>query len=230
MTESMFPPPDQTDEEGILGYTFDLNTEMLADAYSHGIFPWPYEEKTVLWFSPPKRSVLFFDHLHVPSRLKRFFRNHPFTLKISERFDEVIEHCANVPRKGQDGTWITGKIKTAYREFHRLGFAHSFEAYGENGELAGGMYGISLGGIFCGESMFHLQTGASKFALLSAVATLKNCGLDMLDTQVLTPLLARFGAQEIDRSDFQTELKQRVGNPLTAEFLRSRAKTPESLI
>ena len=227
MTESMFPSPEQTDEEGILGYTTDLSTEMLADAYFHGIFPWPYEEDTVLWFSPPKRSVLFFQDLHIPARLKRFFRQHPFTLKISERFNDVIEQCARVPRKGQDGTWITEKIKTAYKEFHRLGFAHSFEAYDENGELAGGMYGVSLGGMFCGESMFHLQTGASKFALLSAVATLKNCGLTMLDTQVLTPLHERFGAREINRSDFLEELKQSIGKPLSAEFLRSRAKTPE---
>ncbi len=227
MTESFFPPPETADEDGILGFTDTLNTEMLVDAYSHGIFPWPYEEATVLWVSPPKRSVLFFDRLHVSTRLKRFFRHYPFTLKISERFDDVLEACASVPRRGQDGTWITQKIKRAYKEFHRLGFAHSFEAYGEDGSLAGGMYGISLGGIFCGESMFHFQTGGSKFALLAAVATLKNCGVSLLDTQVLNPLLERFGAQEIDRSEFLKILNGRIGRPLTAEFLRSRATLPE---
>lgn len=229
MMESMFPSPEQTDEEGVLGYTFALDANMLADAYAHGIFPWPYEEKTVLWFCPPKRSILYFDRLHIPSRLKQYFRHHRFSLKISERFGEVIENCSRVPRKGQDGTWITEKIKKAYREFHRLGFAHSFEAYDENGVLAGGMYGISMGKFFCGESMFHFQPGASKFALLSAVATLKNCGLAMLDTQVLTPLLERFGAVEIDRPVFLKELEQLTGPPLRAEFLRSHAKTPEDL-
>ena len=116
---SMFPPPEQADDEGCLGYTPSLNLPMLIDAYTHGIFPWPIREREVFWFTPPMRSVLYFDSLHIPSRLKRSLRQHRFHLKISERFEDVIANCSRVPRKGQDGTWITAKIRRAYRDFHK---------------------------------------------------------------------------------------------------------------
>lgn len=226
---SMFPPPEQADDEGCLGYTPSLSLPMLIDAYAHGIFPWPIREREVFWFSPPMRSVLYFDSLHIPSRLKRSLRQHRFHLKISERFEDVIANCSRVPRKRQDGTWITAKIRRAYRDFHKAGYVHSFEACNEKEELVGGMYGISLGRVFCGESMFHLETDASKFALLSAVATLRKCGVVMLDTQVLTPLLGRFGAVEVPRAEFLRLLEANIGDPIPAEVLRANIVQAEAL-
>ncbi len=227
--QSAFPPPEQADSEGCLGYTTMLNVPMLIDAYTHGIFPWPIRERDIFWFTPPMRSILYLDKLHIPSRLKRSLKQKRFHLKISERFNDVINHCSKIPRKGQDGTWITKKIRSAYNDFHRAGYVHSFEAYNDKDELVGGMYGISLGRIFCGESMFHLETDASKFALVSAVATLRKCGVVMLDTQVMTPLLGRFGAIEVPREKFLAELEINSGKPLTADFLRSNIIQAEEL-
>ncbi len=225
----IFPPPEQADPEGCLGYTSTLDVPMLIDAYTHGIFPWPFREREILWFTPPMRSVLYLDRLHIPARLRRSLRQKRFRLKISERFCDVIEHCSRVPRRGQDGTWITGKIKRAYREFHAAGYIHSFETYNDRDELVGGMYGVSLGRVFCGESMFHLETGASKFALVSAVATLRNCGAVMLDTQVMTPLLGRFGAVEVPREKFLAELSANLGEPVPADVLRANLVPAEEL-
>ena len=219
--EGMFPPPDRADPDGCLGYTPDLNVPMLIDAYTHGIFPWPIREREILWFTPPMRGVLYPEHLHIPRRLRRSLRHRHFQLTISRRFDEVLSRCSAVPRKGQEGTWITGKIRRAYQAFHRAGYAHSFETWNERGELVGGMYGVSLGGVFCGESMFHQESDASKFALLSAVLTLKQCGVRLIDTQILTPLLARFGAREIPREQFLKELEEHLGDPIPADVLRA---------
>lgn len=229
MTPGIFPPPEKADAEGCLGWTPTLNVPMLIDAYTHGIFPWPVREREILWFTPPERGVLYLDRLHIPARLARSLRQKRFRLKISERFSDVIEHCSRVPRKGQEGTWITGKIRHAYRAFHDAGYVHSFEASNPDGELVGGMYGVSLGRVFCGESMFHLETDASKFALLSAIATLRKCGVVMLDTQVMTPLLGRFGAIEIPRARFLEELSRNLGDPIPAENLRANLTPAEEL-
>lgn len=225
----LFPPPEQADPEGCLGYTPDLNVPMLIDAYTHGIFPWPIREREILWFTPPVRGVLYPEKLHFPRRLRRSLRKSRFRLTISECCDEVIARCSTIGRKGQDGTWITAKIRRAYRDFHRAGYVHSFETWNERGELVGGMYGVSLGGVFCGESMFHRETDASKFALLSAVLTLRNCGVRLLDTQVPSPLLLHFGAEEIPRERFLAELQRNLGDPIPAETLRAGMVLPEEV-
>lgn len=212
--QSVFPPVETAGEGGALGFTTELDCRMLADAYWHGIFPWPYEKETVLWCSPPARGVLFLDRFHLPRRLRRELKTMPFEFRINTAFDRVIETCAATPRPGQPGSWITPKLITAYKQFHRLGFAHSFEAFDPAGNLAGGMYGVSLGGIFCGESMFFHQSGASKFALVHAVETLKRAGVMLLDTQMVTPVTASFGACEIPRADYLELLAKYRGAPL----------------
>ena len=213
-TESLFPPADTAGEGGALGYTSGLDCRMLADAYWHGIFPWPYETETVLWCSPPMRGVLPLDRFHLPRRFRRELKSMPFEFRIDTAFDRVIEACAAAPRAGQDGTWITPKLIAAYREFHRLGFAHSFEAFDPAGVLVGGMYGVSLGRIFCGESMFFRQSGASKFALVHAAEVLRQAGVVLLDTQMVTPLTASFGAYEIPRAEYLELLARYRGRPL----------------
>jgi leucyl/phenylalanyl-tRNA---protein transferase len=199
----IFPPPESADEEGIVAISHDLDTDMLMEAYSRGIFPWPVEEDSILWFSPPQRAVLNVDDFVVPSKLKRELRKHNFSLSINQKFDQVIQHCAEVERSDDAGTWITPSIIAAYKDFHRQGHAWSFETLNSDGELVGGLYGIKIGKYFAGESMFYLDSGASKFALIETVGYLKNkCGITWLDGQVLNPFLSRFGFKEIPRQQF----------------------------
>lgn len=211
---SVFPPAETAGEGGVLGYTDDLDCRILGDAYWNGIFPWPYETETVVWCSPPLRGVLPLDRFHLPRRLKRALKKMPFQFRIDTAFDRVIEECAAVPRPGEEGTWITPKIIAAYKKFHRLGFAHSFEAFDAEGNLAGGLYGVSIGRIFCGESMFYRQSGASKFAFVHAVAALRRAGVVLIDTQMVTPLTASFGAYEVTREKYLALLAEYRGGPV----------------
>ncbi len=206
MTVSHFPPVDDADPEGLLAWGGDLNVETLLVAYKSGIFPWPVSVRSpMLWFAPPKRAILKFDQLKVPKRLERSFKK--FHLSVDQDFKEVITSCARAKnRKGQKGTWITPKMIDAFIEFHDAGFAQSFEARNANGKLVGGMYGVRIGNFFAGESMFHLETDASKFALVCAVRFLKEEGLAWMDIQMMTPLLKTLGAQEITRKQYMTLL------------------------
>lgn len=229
---SAFPPPDDaSDPDGLLAYSDDLSTPLLLDAYAHAIFPWPCEEESVLWFSPPARGILDFSRLHISKRLKRFLKNSPFTLDVDRNFSAVLRACASA-RRAEEGTWITGKMIAAYEQFHALGYAHSFEAYDETGQLAGGLYGVGIDRFFGGESMFFHKTGASKFALLGAVATLKNLGLEWIDTQMVTPITASFGAESIDRSEFLARFEKVVRQirPIDTELLRASLGRPEELL
>lgn len=216
--ETVFPPAESGGDGGVIGFSRDLTPGMLADAYRHGIFPWPCEESYVIWASPPMRGVLPLNRLHIPDSLRRCMKKqYPerFELRVNTAFDPVIRACAAAPRRGQDGTWITGKIISAYCEFHRLGFAHSFETFDRaTGELAGGLYGVSIGGIFCGESMFHRVAGASKFAFLGLAGVLRAHGVELIDTQMVTPLTASFGAAEIPRPEYLALLERLHGDPL----------------
>jgi len=215
---SMFPSAETAGEDGVLGYSRELNVLMLTDAYRHGIFPWPYEEETVIWASPAMRGILPVEKLHIPVSLRRAMKKqYPerFELRVNTAFPQVIRACADTPRPGQEGTWITEKIIPEYIEFHRLGFAHSFETFDRaTGELAGGLYGISIGRIFCGESMFHNMTGASKFAFLGMVSVLKGLGVTLIDTQMVTPMTESFGAYEIPRAEYLRMLEELHGDPL----------------
>jgi len=215
LTESRyFPPVSAADAFGVLLITEDLNVDMLIDAYARGIFPWPCDEKHILWCTPPARGVLPLDKFHIPRSFESDMKKLPFEFKVNRNFDKVIDACAEVPRPGQDGTWITPKLLAAYKYFHRCGYAHSFETYDEHGELAGGMYGVSVNRIFCGESMFFRKSGASKFALVKAVEYLKAREVVLLDTQVVTPTTALFGAREIPRAEYMKLLSEYGGLPL----------------
>lgn len=197
-----FPDVDKADESGFLGWSDSLNTEMLLDAYRSGVFPWPQDDESVLWFAPPKRAVLKFSDFRIPKTLQRELKKMPFTFRVNKDFESVIRHCSKVKRK--DGsTWINEKIIEAYIDFHKAGYAWSFEALAPNGTLAGGLYGVLLDGFFAGESMFFLKTGASKFALVKTVEWLRQeRGLTWLDAQIQNKFLASFGTSVISRSEY----------------------------
>ena len=189
----LFPPPEEADASGILAVGGDLRPERLLLAYRSGIFPWYEEGQPILWHSPDPRMVLAPEELHVPRSLVKTLRRRPFELTLDRAFAQVIAACARVPRPDQDGTWITPAMERAYVELHRRGFAHSVETW-VDGQLAGGMYGVSLGGVFFGESMFTLVPEASKVALVTLVRQLRVWGFGLIDCQVYTDNLDRFGA------------------------------------
>ena len=213
---SIFPDPSSADEDGIVALSRHLNCAMLADAYRHGIFPWPLGEDVpyIPWASPAERGILFCDQLHIPGSLKREMKKMKFTFKVDCAFEEVVKNCAAMERPDQEDTWITAEMIRVYTEFHQLGYAHSFETYDENGLLAGGLYGISVGRIFCGESMFYRISGASKFAFVKMVEFLKSHGVVLIDTQMVTNATASFGARLIPRDDYLALLRIYGGEPL----------------
>lgn len=184
-----------------------MTIENLRRAYRKGIFPWHIEGLPLPWFCPERRAVLEFSELHVPKSLQREGRRNRFEFSIDRAFSEVIENCARVKRNHEAGTWITADFIRAYVDFHRAGDAHSIEVW-ENGELVGGLYGVDAGGVFCGESMFHLRSNASKLALIFLIEHLQKRGADWLDAQVMTPHLSALGAREISRNTFLTRLEQ----------------------
>lgn len=205
-----FPDPREASREGLLGQGANLSPGVLLSAYETGIFPWFGPGEPILWWSPDPRFVLFPRELHVPQSLKRQLRKTPFAYTWDTRFEEVIDYCSSLPRPGQNGTWITPEMVGAYRDLHRLGYAHSLEVWrGE--ELAGGLYGVSLGKIFFGESMFSLVSGASKAAFVVLTRTLEEQGFDLVDCQVHTPHLEALGAREIPRGDFLDLLSRAAG-------------------
>ncbi|MDQ7055667.1 MAG: leucyl/phenylalanyl-tRNA--protein transferase [Persephonella sp.] len=165
----------------------DLSPERLIFAYSLGIFPWYSEGEPILWWSPDPRMVLFPQNLKVSRSLKKILKKNIFQIEFDTEFERVINMCASVKRKGQTGTWITPEMVEAYTQLHRLGFAHSVEVY-KDGELVGGLYGVSLGGVFFGESMFHTVPDASKVAFVHLVERLKQWNFDMIDCQQLNAL------------------------------------------
>jgi leucyl/phenylalanyl-tRNA--protein transferase len=186
----------------------DLHPDSLRLAYSQGIFPWPHEEYPMLWFCPDPRAILEFNRLHLSKSLKRLRRaalRTGWTFSIDHSFEDVMRHCAAVPRPGQNGTWITSEMLDGYSAFHRLGNAHSVEVW-RNGKLVGGVYGVDAGGAFAAESMFHLEPNASKFALLHLIEHLSARGLEWMDIQVLSPHLEALGAREIPRDEFLLRL------------------------
>ena len=205
LTEQLaFPDPELADE-GLLAIGGDLGLERLLLAYRSGIFPWYGEGDPLLWWSPPERALLRPGHLHLAARTRRSLRNRPFEIRLDSAFDAVIGLCSKVPRPGQDGTWITAEMRAAYVELHRAGHAHSVEAW-RDGELRGGLYGVSLGGAFFGESMFSLEPEASRAALAALDERLVAGGFTMLDGQLPHEGLLGYGFQVVPRSQFLAEL------------------------
>jgi leucyl/phenylalanyl-tRNA--protein transferase len=201
-----FPDPRTASPEGIVAVGGDLHPDTLMTAYRQGIFPWPVEGLPLLWFCPAQRGVLIFDELHEARSLRRAQRRTGLEFSIDRAFGEVIRACAERPRPGQDGTWITPGIIKAYVRLHRLGVAHSVEAW-EDERLVAGLYGVDVDGAFAAESMFYLEPNASKLALLFFINHLRSRGLDWLDIQVLTPHMERLGARTLARESFLTRLQ-----------------------
>ncbi|MFO0584595.1 MAG: leucyl/phenylalanyl-tRNA--protein transferase [Anaeromyxobacter sp.] len=207
-----FPDPSLAEPDGLLAVGGDLSPERLVAAYALGIFPWFSDGTPILWWSPDPRLVLLPTELHVPRSLARTLRRGAFTFTADRAFEEVMRRCAEVPRPGQDGTWITDGMVQAYVRLHRLGLAHSFEAW-EGATLAGGLYGVSLGSAFFGESMFSARPDASKAAFVRSIAWLAGRGVDLVDCQVRTDHLVRFGAREVPRPEFLERLAAALERP-----------------
>jgi leucyl/phenylalanyl-tRNA--protein transferase len=208
LTEEIgFPAPQEADPSGLLAVGGDLEPERLLLAYSMGIFPWYEDDSPILWHSPDPRTVLLPAQLRVSRSLRKTLRDRTFEIRMDSDFESVIRACARVPREGQDGTWITEEMIEAYLRLFERGCAHSAEAW-LDGELAGGLYGVSLGGSFFGESMFAKCANASKAAFVAFVEQLEHWDFDLIDCQVYTDHLARFGASEWPRSRFLAALEK----------------------
>jgi leucyl/phenylalanyl-tRNA--protein transferase len=211
----VFPPAEHADESGLLAVGGDLRPERLVLAYSLGIFPWYSRGQPILWHSPDPRMVLRAEELHVPASLRKTLRRAPYRLTLDRAFAAVLDGCAGVPRPGQRGTWITPAMKKAYLELHRRGLAHSAEAWSGD-RLVGGLYGVGLGAAFFGESMFALAPDASKVAFVTLVEQLRRWGISLVDCQVHTDHLARFGAREWPRDDYLAALRGALRQPTRA--------------
>ena len=236
-----FPAPEapealeergESDARGLVAYGGDLGPERLLAAYAQGVFPW-YEEPPILWFSPDPRMVLRPGDLHVPRSLAKRARQHPFDLRMDSAFEDVIRGCSEIERADQRGTWISEEMIEAYLLLHQLGFAHSIEAW-RGDTLVGGLYGISLGRAFFGESMFARAPDASKLAFVAAVRQLDAWGFELIDCQVETAHLARFGAVEWPREQFLRALDRALEGEtrrgrwnFDLEDPESPAETPE---
>ena len=192
----------------IIGFGGDLTVENLRNAYRRGIFPWHVDGLPLPWYCPEERAILEFERLHLPRSLRREWQKTAFTFTIDRDFEAVIEACARAKRSDGYGTWITPDFIRAYCEFHASGDAHSVEVWDEQGALVGGLYGVDSGGVFCGESMFHLRSNASKFALLHLVEHLRARGATWLDIQVMTPHFEVLGAEDVPRRAFLDKLEE----------------------
>jgi leucyl/phenylalanyl-tRNA--protein transferase len=196
-----FPPVEEALPDGLLAVGGDLSTERLLLAYHNGIFPWFNEDEIPMWWSPDPRFVLFPDELKVSKSMQQLLKKGHFEFRVDTAFEEVIHNCRNVSRKGMDGTWITEEVADGYTQLHRMGYAHSAEAC-HDGELVGGLYGVKLGNVFFGESMFSKESNASKFAFINWVEYLKKQGVALIDCQVHTAHLESLGAKMIPRAQF----------------------------
>ena len=200
-TDLFFPSVSQANRDGILAVGGDLSTERLLLAYKSGIFPWFEQDDPILWWSPNPRMVLFLEELIVSKSMRNILNRNSFTVTFNQKFRDVISHCQKVKRDGQSGTWITNDMIEAYCKLNESGIAKSIEVW-QNDELVGGLYGIDLGHVFCGESMFSLVSNASKVAFIALVEKLKAENYKLLDCQVYNPHLESLGCREINRSEF----------------------------
>ena len=206
LDDLVFPPPDYADPSGLIAVGGDLSSERLLEGYRVGIFPWYSEDQPILWWSPDPRFVLELDQFKISRSLSKTLRRRIFHVTFDRVFEDVIAACATVSREDQSGTWITPEMKEAYIKLHGLGYAHSVEAWFE-GNLAGGLYGVSLGKAFFGESMFHRKTDASKVALAVLVEKLRRWNFHFIDAQQATEHMSSLGAKEISRRIFVKKLR-----------------------
>jgi leucyl/phenylalanyl-tRNA--protein transferase len=207
-TALFFPSVDQANHDGILAIGGDLSPERLQLAYKSGIFPWFEDGEPIMWWSPNPRMVLFLDELIVSKSMRNIFNRNIFKVTFNQNFRDVISNCQNIERDGQNGTWITNEMIEAYCKMHELGIAKSVEVW-QDEVLVGGLYGIDLGHVFCGESMFSKASNASKVAFIALVRQLKKENYDLLDCQVYNPHLESLGCREIERVDFMEILKSK---------------------
>ena len=208
----LFPEPELSRKDGLLAVGGDLSIERLILAYRMGIFPWYAHGDPILWWSPDPRLVLYPNALHVSRSLTKTLKQGHFVVTLDQDFAQVIAACAGAPRDNQPGTWITTDMMDAYRNLHDAGFAHSVEVW-NHGELAGGLYGVSLGKCFFGESMFARKNNASKVGLVTLANLLQKWSFHLIDCQVTTHHLVRLGAREIPRKQFLAELKLALKSP-----------------
>lgn len=204
--ELFFPPVSKANADGILAVGGDLSPERLLLAYKSGIFPWFNEDEPIFWWSPNPRMVLFLDELIISKSMRNILNRNVFTVSFNRNFRDVISNCKKIKRNGQNGTWITNDMIEAYCKLHELGIAKSVEVW-QNGELVGGLYGIDLGHVFCGESMFSKVSNTSKVAFIALVNQLKKDNYKLLDCQVYNEHLESLGCREIERDDFMKILK-----------------------
>lgn len=203
-TEIWFPKPELAEDDGLLAVGGDLSPERLILAYQHGIFPWYSQETPILWYSPHERFVLFPEKLKISASMRKVIKDERFKITFDTAFSEVIDACASVLRNGEAGTWITSEMKIAYIDLHRLGYSHSVEVW-ENENLVGGLYGVIVNNVFCGESMFSKVSNASKAALIWLC---QNKEFVMIDCQVHTKHLESLGAELISRKEYLTYLNK----------------------
>ncbi|MBF0347120.1 MAG: leucyl/phenylalanyl-tRNA--protein transferase [Magnetococcales bacterium] len=221
-----FPAASLAEKNGLLAIGGDLSPRRLLAAYAGGIFPWFSEGDPLLWWSPDPRLILEPDRLHIPGSLKKTLKRGTFDITCDAAFTEVITACARANRPEANGTWITREMIAAYVRLHELGFAHSVEAWMTRDgarQLAGGLYGIALGGCFFGESMFHHQPDASKAAFVTLVRKLADWGYSLIDCQMTTPHLLRFGAREISREQFLARLHEVLSHRVSEDRWQSMA-------
>jgi leucyl/phenylalanyl-tRNA--protein transferase len=200
-----FPPVSQANKEGFLAFGGDLSPERLMLAYRSGIFPWYNEDEPIIWWSPDPRCVLFTKHLHISKSMHQVIKKGNLRFSINEAFAQVIKSCQQTKRKDDNGTWLNNEMIEAYNKLHQQGFAYSAECWLDD-ELVGGLYGIQLEKVFCGESMFSLKSNASKFAFIHFVNYLKQKGIELVDCQISNPHLESLGAEMIPRNQFLSYL------------------------
>ncbi|MBL4648885.1 MAG: leucyl/phenylalanyl-tRNA--protein transferase [Aureispira sp.] len=205
--EITFPHPKYASSEGLLAAGGDLSPQRILFAYENGVFPWYNEGEPILWWSPTPRFVLYPSEIKVSKSMRQVFRKKDFRISFDQAFEQVIEACAIIPREGQNGTWLTEEMKAAYINLHHLGFAHSVETW-QGDTLVGGLYGLSLGHSFFGESMFARASNASKSALIVLAKTLEKKGFGLIDCQSETKHLSTMGAKFIDQVDFLAYLEE----------------------
>ncbi len=199
----IFPDPELAEEDGLLAIGGDLSSRRLMLAYEHGIFPWYSDDTPILWYSPHQRFVLFPQELKISKSMRQVLKSGKFKVTVDLEFEAVIKACSIAPRTGQDGTWITADMQQAYIDLHKLGCAHSYEVW-QDGVLAGGLYGVAVNNIFCGESMFSYSSNASKTALITLAMSNK---YKVIDCQLYTEHLASLGAKMISRANYLSYLK-----------------------
>ncbi len=227
-TDLIFPPPEAAAPEGIVAVGGDVSPERLVLAYSQGIFPWPVRGYPLLWFSPDPRFVLDLGSVHVPRSLAKAIRRTPYEIRFDTAFPAVIAACANAPRPGQDGTWITPELERGYHKLFELGYAHSIEAW-EDDVLVGGLYGVAFGRAFFGESMFARSPDASKVAFVTLLGHLRARGYALVDCQVHTDHLARFGAEDWPRARFLAALREALTHATDPGPWKARLTPAEAL-